>query len=161
MKKIFLLLLTGLGFFTSQFLLAQTVTVTGRVSDAGTNESLPGVAIIIKGSTTGTVTNGSGDYTLKVAPRQILVFTSLGFKAHEVVIGSSTGINVKLELANIMLEEAVVIGEFGIKRPSRAVGAATQTVKGIEIAESGRENFVNSLQGRIAGIQIQTSKTYN
>ncbi len=157
MKKIFLLLLTGLGFFTSQFLLAQTVTVTGRVSDAGTNESLPGVAIIIKGSTIGTVTNGSGDYTLKVAPRQILVFTSLGFKAHEVVIGSSTVINVKLELANIMLEEAVVIGEFGIKRPSRAVGAATQTVKGIEIAESGRENFVNSLQGRIAGIQITNS----
>ncbi|MEI6142557.1 MAG: carboxypeptidase-like regulatory domain-containing protein, partial [Mariniphaga sp.] len=157
MKKILLLLLTGIGIVTSQFLFAQTATITGRVSDASTNESLPGVVVIVKGTTTGAVTDAAGSYSIKATTKQTLVFSSMGFKPQEIAVGTSTVINVKLEVANIVLEEALVTAEFGIKRPTRSIGASTQTVKGADIAESGRENFVNSLQGRVAGIQISNS----
>jgi len=157
MKRILLLVLTGIGIISSQFLWAQTATITGRVLDTSTSEYLPGVVVLIKGTTTGVVTDGAGSYSIKATPKQILLFSSVGYKPQEIAVGSSTTINVKLEVSTIVLEEALVTAEFGIKRPARSIGASTQTVKGADIADSGRENFVNSLQGRVAGVQITSS----
>ena len=136
---------------------AQTLTMKGRVFDASSNETLPGTTVSIKGTGKGTLTDVSGRYSIQATSGQTLVFTSVGYKPQEIVVGASAQINVRLEAANIMLDEAVIVGEFGIKRSARAVGASTQTIKGADIAESGRENFVNSLQGRVAGVQITNS----
>lgn len=157
MKAILLMCLIGLGVMLAQTSSAQTLTVKGQVVDANSNESIPGVTILVKGTTKGTITNGDGEYSIQAASGQVLVFSSIGFKLQEIKIGTNPVINVKLEVSDIMLEEAVVTAEFGIKRSARAVGASTQTVKGSDIAESGRENFVNSLQGRVAGVQITNS----
>ncbi len=157
MKAILLLCLMGIGVMFTQASYAQATAIKGQVVDAKTNETMPGVTVVIKGANQGTITDGSGNYTLKAAPGQVLVFSFVGYKPQEVTIGKTNFINVKLDLTSIFLEEAVIVGEFGIKRTARAVGAATQTIKGIEMAESGRENFVNSLQGRVSGVQITNS----
>ena len=157
MKAILLMCLIGLGIMLAQTSSAQTLTVKGQVVDASSNESIPGVTVLVKGTAKGTITNGDGEYSIQAAIGQVLVFSSIGFNLQEIKIGTNSVINVKLEVSDIMLEEAVVTAEFGIKRSARAVGASTQTVKGSDIAESGRENFVNSLQGRVAGVQITNS----
>ena len=155
MKRI-LLFLTGFGIMLSQILWAQNLTIKGQVTDARTSELLPGVTIIIKGSMTGTITDGSGNYSIKANTGQTLVFSFMGFTTQEFIVGNATVINVKLETSNVMLDD-IVVAEFGMKRAARSIGAATQTVKGNDIVDSGRENFINSLQGRVAGVQITNS----
>jgi len=158
MKAILLMCLMGLGIMLAQTSSAQqTLTYKGKVVDASNNESIPGVTVLVKGTTRGAITGMNGEYTIQASSGQVLVFSSIGYNIQEFVAGAKTTIDVRLEVSNVMLDEAVVIGEFGIKRAARAVGAATQSVKGSDIAESGRENFVTSLQGRVAGIQITNS----
>ncbi len=152
-----LLLLMLLGFLFPGVTLAQTSVVRGVVTDGRTGEPLPGVTIVIKGTTQGTITDGSGSYSVTVSPRQTLVYSSVGYRPFEKIVGNSTTVNVQLDFTEYLLEEAVVTAEFGLKRAARAVGAATQSVRGSEIAESGRENFINSLQGRVSGVQITNS----
>jgi hypothetical protein len=139
MKTILLLCLMGIGIMVTHDTLAQTPVIKGLVVDAKSGESLPGVTVVLKGANQGSITDASGIYSIKASPGQVLVFSFVGYNAQEVTVGESLVLNVRLELTNIFLEEAVIIGEFGIKRTARAVGAATQTVKGVEIAESGRE----------------------
>ncbi len=157
MKAILLMCLIGLGIMLTQNSSAQTLTVKGQVVDASSNETIPGATVLIKGTVKGTLTDSNGGYSIQTTTGQILMFVSVGYKSQEITVGTSSEINVRLEVSNIMLEETLVTAEFGMKRAARAIGAATQSVKGTEIAESGRENFVNSLQGRIAGVQISSS----
>lgn len=157
MKAILLMCLLVLGIMFTQNSSAQTLTVKGQVIDASSSESIPGVTVLIKGTAKGTLTDADGKYSIQVATGQTLVFSFVGYKPQQIEVGTASQINVKLEMSNTMLDEAVVVGEFGIKRNARAVGASTQSVRGTDIAESGRENFVNSLQGRISGVQITNS----
>lgn len=157
MKKILLVCLIGIGVLFPKISPAQTTFISGQIVDAKTSEVLPGVTVVIKGTNQGVTTDGSGIFSIKTTRDQTLVFSFIGYKTQEIKVGTSNKINVSLESSNVILEEAVIIGEFGIKRPARAVGAATQSVKGSDIADSGRENFVNSLQGRVSGVQITNS----
>jgi len=157
MKAILLMCLIGLGIMLVQTADAQSLTVKGKVVDASNNESIPGATVLLKGTTKSTIANVYGDFSIQASNGQILVFSSIGYKPQEITVRNSDLINVRLEPSDIMLKEAQIVGEFGIKRAARAIGAATQTVKGAEIAESGRENFVNALQGRVAGVQITNS----
>jgi TonB-linked SusC/RagA family outer membrane protein len=131
--------------------------VKGQVTDAKTNETMPGVTVVLKGTTQGTITDVSGNYIIKASPGKVLVFSFVGYIPQEITVGTSNVVNVQMVMSSIQLEETVITGEFGIKRTARAVGAATQSLKGMEIVESGRENFVNSLQGRVSGVQITNS----
>jgi TonB-linked SusC/RagA family outer membrane protein len=157
MKAILLMCLIGLGVMLTQTSNAQSLTVKGQVVDAKSNESIIGATVSIKGTTKATIADGSGEYAIQANIGQVLVFTSIGYNPQEVTVTTATVVNVRLEPSDVMLESTVIVGEFGIKRPARSVGAATQTVKGSDIAESGRENFVNALQGRVSGIQISNS----
>ena len=156
MKTILLLCLMVIGVMFTHDSYAQA-PVKGQVVDAKTNETMPGVTVVLKGTSQGTITDVSGNFVIKAAPGKVLVFSFVGYDPQEITIRNSNVINVKLEISSIQLEEAVITAEFGIKRTARAVGAATQTLKGMEIIESGRENFVNSLQGRVSGVQITNS----
>lgn len=156
MKTILLLCLMVMGVMITHDSYAQA-PVKGQVTDAKTNETMPGVTVVLKGTTQGTITDMAGNYSIKAAQGSTLVFTFVGYTPQEMKVGTSNVIDVKLTMSTIQLEETVITGEFGIKRAARAVGAATQSLKGMEIVESGRENFVNSLQGRVSGVQITSS----
>src|SRR5664279_857951 len=132
MKTILLLCLMGIGIMITQVSNAQTPFIKGQVVDAKTNESLPSVTVLVKGTTQAVMTDDLGMYSIKAVEGQVLVFSFIGYKPQEKVVSTSTNINVQLESAVLELQEYVIVAEFGIKRPARAVGAATQTVKGTD-----------------------------
>jgi len=148
------MLFAVLGLMLSQSIYAQPKTVTGTVTDASTNETLPGVNVIIKNTTTGTSTDPNGNYSISVAPGQVLIFSSLGYATHEVTVGAGNRISVGLSPDVQMIEDVVITSEFGMKRISRAVGSSVQNVKASDIIESGRDNFITALQGRVAGMNV-------
>ena len=150
----------GMAFFLVLFTIAgsyaQTRVIKGKVVDA-TNQPIIGASVRVAGTSTGTITDVKGFYSLSATSKDKLLFSFMGYKTIEEAIGNRSVINVSLTEDTKMLKEAVVIGEFGVKRVERSVGAAVQNVKGSDIAESGRENFIDALQGRVAGVNITPS----
>ena len=134
---------------------AQNVNVSGKVTDQN-GEPVPGAAVYVKGTKTGTSTNVDGTYTLKCAPNAVLVFQSVGYGTLEVPVNNKSVVNAVLS-EGIMLDAATITAEYGQKRVQRSVGSAVQNVKATDIQESGREAFVSALQGRVAGITVTTT----
>ena len=132
--------------------IAQNVNVKGKVTDQS-GEPVPGAAVFVKGTKTGTSPNVDGTYTIKCAPNAVLVFQSVGYGTVEVPVNNKSVVNAVLN-EGLMLDEAVITAEYGQKRVQRSVGSAVQNVKATDIQESGREAFVTALQGRVAGISI-------
>ncbi len=129
----------------------QSQTVTGTVLDATTKAPLSGVTVKSVNTTAVTQTNDKGVFTIKAATGQTLLITSVGFETKRVTVtGSQLNISLKAEVAE--LDEVVVA--MDIKRKPKELGYSVQKVSGKEIAESQRENFVNSLQGRVSGLTI-------
>ncbi len=131
---------------------AQEKTITGKVVGED-NQPQSGVSVQLKGSKVVTATNQNGVFTIKANPKQTIVFTSVGYQKKEVLIGAKTEINVQLTPAQADLDEVVVVA-MDIKRNSRELGYSTQNVTGKDIQSTQRDNFVNSLQGRVAGITV-------
>ena len=126
--------------------------VTGSVVDEN-GDPVIGASILVKGTTIGTVTDIDGNFTLTVPPDgKTLVISYVGMKTQEVPI--------KPQLKIVMYEDATMLGEveitaeFGMKRVSRAVGSSVQNVKASDIIESGRDNFITALQGRVSGMNV-------
>lgn len=136
---------------------AQVSKVTGKVVDQN-GEPLIAVTVLVQGTTNGTSTDVNGMYSLSNVPAKgHLEFSAMGYATQVLPVNSRTKIDVKMAEDAIKLEDAVVTAEFGVKRVARSVGAAVQNLKGSEIAESGRDNFVSALQGRVAGISVTSS----
>jgi TonB-linked SusC/RagA family outer membrane protein len=140
----------------SQSTIAQPKTVTGFVKDASTNEALPGVNVVVKTTTSGTSTGVDGSYSIKVVPGQFLVFSSIGYTPKEVIVGSVNQIDVQLSPDVQGLGE-VIVTALGIKAEKKNLGIAVTEVKGAEVMQSQRTNFVDALQGRVAGITVNQS----
>lgn len=135
--------------------MAQGQNVTGKVtSEQGT--ALAGVQILVKGTTTGAVTNDAGTYTIRATQGQVLVFRHIGHAMAERTVGAETVINVSLRRIATQLD-ATVVTALGQTAQQRGLGTAQQSVAGPEIAATGRENFINSLQGRVAGVEVVSS----
>ncbi|NCU03449.1 MAG: SusC/RagA family TonB-linked outer membrane protein, partial [Chitinophagaceae bacterium] len=155
MRKFKHLLLVSMCCFFSFVSIAQEQTVTGTIRDAADNSPLPGVSVRIKGNRTGTTTNSAGSFTIKASKGQVLLFSFLGYKSTEVTVGDNTTVNLNLvETAEKQQLSEVVVTAMDIKRNPRELSYSTQGVTGKEVQETQRENFVNSLQGRIAGITV-------
>jgi TonB-linked SusC/RagA family outer membrane protein len=134
---------------------AQQKTVTGKVtSEQGT--PLPGVTVLVKGTSTVTASGSDGAYSVRAAVGQVLQFRSIGTAAIERTVGESDVIDVQLRRVATSLD-AIVVTALGQTTEQRALGTATQAVSGADIAETQRENFVNALQGRIAGVEVTSS----
>ena len=153
MKKLFLI---SLLFLLVQTTFAQTQTITGTVKNKADGIPIPGVTVLIKGTTKSSVTDLDGKYAIVAAPTDVLVFSYIGFETKEFKATSST-INLNLSEGAESLKEVTVTGAFGINRPKASLGYATQGVKGADIADTQRENFVNALQGRIAGLTVTST----
>lgn len=155
MRKLFTTLnVVAVLFFTGS-VFAQTVTVTGTVSDKETSETLIGVSVILKGSTTGTTTDANGNYRIVAPPNGTLVFTYIGFQTQEIPINGQTTVNVQLGPSATQLEQVVVVG-YGTQRKRDLTGSIS-TVKGEDVARMPATNPIASLQGKVAGVTIVNS----
>ncbi len=134
---------------------AQVKTITGKITDAGNGEALPGVTIVVKGTTNGTITNFDGDYSINVEEGQTLAFSFIGYTAQEMVVGASSVINIQLEQSMENIDEVVVIGYGQVKKED-----ATGSVSAVT-SEDFNQGAITSPQelvsGKIAGVQITNS----
>jgi TonB-linked SusC/RagA family outer membrane protein len=148
-KKLGWLLTLFIGFSISAF--AQEKRVEGKVTDQS-GEPLPGTSIIIKGTSKGTVADLNGMYNLLTNPNDTLSFSYIGFEKVERAVGNSSIINVSL-MEGVEIDEVVVVA-LGLERDAKALGYAVQTVSGDRFTEARETNVLNSLSGRVAGVQI-------
>lgn len=156
MKTKFNGFITLLLAFVMQITFAQEKTVTGKVSD--TSGPLPGVTVVVKGTSTGTQTDFDGNYSIKAKTGAILQFSFIGMESIEKTVQSSKIINVQMTESAEALDE-VVVTALGIKREKKSLGYSTQEVKGDNINTIKDPNFVNSLSGKVAGIDVKGSGT--
>ena len=148
------MVLMGLSLFATKAF-AQQKTITGKVtSEQGT--ALAGVSVVIKGTGTGTTTSSAGNYSIRATVGQVLVYRFLGTAPEERPVGDGSVIDVTLKRVATSLD-AVVVTALGQTTAQRALGTAQQTVSGSSIAATQRENFVNALQGRVAGVDVTSS----
>jgi TonB-dependent SusC/RagA subfamily outer membrane receptor len=134
--------------------LAQTRTVWGRVLDENTGEGLPGVTIVLKGTTTGVSTSADGSFSLNVPQTGgTLSFSSVGHVAQERVIGSQATYTVTLTPDNKQLIEVVVTG-FGAQQSRAALTGSVASVKAAQIENLPLASVDQALQGRAAGVQV-------
>ncbi|MEN8187770.1 MAG: SusC/RagA family TonB-linked outer membrane protein, partial [Bacteroidota bacterium] len=152
-KKLLFSLLTLI--LTTAFSYAQ-ITVSGTVTDAS-GETLPGVSIMVKGTTQGTATDFDGAYEISASQGDVLIFSFIGFATKEVAVTSST-VNVSLAEDTESLDE-VVVTALGIKREEKALGYSLTEVKGDEMNQVKTTNAMNALQGRVAGVNVSTNST--
>ncbi|MFI2741217.1 SusC/RagA family TonB-linked outer membrane protein [Zhouia sp. PK063] len=139
---------------TVQLIFAQAKTITGKVSDEN-NLPLPGASVAIKGTTTGTTTDFDGNFSIEAQVGQTLIFSYVGYAQQSVVVSNENTINLSLKPDN-QLEE-VVVTALGISREKKSLGYATQEVTGDEVSKAKETNFVNSLSGKVAGLDIKRS----
>lgn len=137
----------------SLHLLAQDRLISGKVTGASDNSILPGVSIVVKGTSRGTTTDNNGEYKVSVPNNATLIFSYIGYLRREVKVGNQNTINVSLDNDESVLEE-VVVTALGVKQEKRALGFAVQEVKGQEILDAQRDNFMLGMQGRVAGLQM-------
>src|SRR2546427_8452822 len=134
---------------------AQQKTVTGKITN---EQGLPvaGASIVLKGTTTGTYSNNAGVYSIRAEVGQVLQYRFIGTGLVERTVGAEDVINVALRQVALSLD-AVEVTALGATAERRAQGASQQTLQGSDIAQTQRENFVNALQGRIAGVDVPSS----
>ena len=156
MRK-FTLFLALMFFIGMQVVQAQTSTITGTVTNAVDGSTIPGVSVVVKGTTFGTTTDLQGKYTLNVPPdSEILIFSFVGMKTTEREIAGQSVINVEME-PEITAIEGVVVTAIGITREKKALGYSVQDVGADEFASDARNDVINSLQGRVAGVEVTSS----
>lgn len=151
MKKV--LLGFALSFLTIVSVLAQTKTITGRVTSSEEPEGVPGASVVVKGTTQGTVTNLDGTYSISVpSDASALVFSFVGYLTKEVSIGSATTINVQLDPDVKLLSEIVVTG-YGTQERREITGSVASINNG-SIENLVAPSFDSQLAGRAAGVSV-------
>jgi len=137
-------------------LIAQNISVSGKVVSAAENESLIGVNVTVKGTSIGTITDVEGEYSISNVPSDAtLVFSYVGFERTEVAVNGQSTIDVRMNLGNILNE--VVVTSFGIAKDKKVLGYGSQKVSGELLTQSSQQNVVNALQGKVAGVTINSS----
>ena len=129
--------------------------VTGTVTEKA-GQPIPGVSVTEKGTKNGTSTDANGKFTLSVQPGAVVTFTSIGLTTKEVTVGQSSTIDVVMDDDANQLGE-VVVTALGIKREKKSLGYAVQEVKGQTLVEAREPNLVNTLSGKVAGLQVTRS----
>jgi TonB-linked SusC/RagA family outer membrane protein len=132
-------------------------TISGKITNLNNDEPLPGVSIVAKGTTKGTITDIDGIYKLDIpAGVTTLTISSIGFTTKDVEIGVSTTLDIALVEDAKSLGE-VIVTAFGISRAKKGLSYAAQDVSSDQITRSNEQNVINALQGQIAGAMITSS----
>ncbi len=151
--KTFILLITFSFLNFQEKAFAQT-QISGKVKDIG-NEPIPGVSVRLKGTTNGTTTDVNGEFKLSIPQNQgVLVISSIGFTTIEIPLDNRREYNFTLAEDNKFLNE-VVVTALGIKREEKSLGFAAQTITADAVVDAKTNNWINSLSGKVAGLNIQ------
>lgn len=148
LPRIFMILFVLIG----HLVYGQSQTIEGTVTDEN-GVPLPGVTVLVKGTSTGVQTDFDGNYVIEAAQNDVLVFSFVGMKTVEYTVGSSNTVDVVMETDTAQLEE-VVVTALGITREKKSLGYASQQIDGEELTRSRNSNALNSLSGQVAGVQI-------
>ncbi|RXQ93967.1 SusC/RagA family TonB-linked outer membrane protein [Ancylomarina salipaludis] len=154
MKK--LTLIVCVFMLTSLIVNAQTKQITGTVTSADDGMGMPGVSVVIKGTTVGASTDIDGKYILEAKASDVLLFSFVGMVSQEIPIGNKTVINVVMVTESIGVDE-VIVTALGIKRSKKALGYSVQEVKSDELTKTGTPDLAKALQGKVSGIDIKLS----
>ena len=150
-KKLWVLLCMFVMMSSASF--AQTA-VSGRVTSGDEGMAIPGANVLVKGTTTGTITDAEGNYSLDVPdPNGTLVFSFVGYVTQEIPIAGKTTIDVALPVDATELSE-VVVTALGIEREKRDLGYAVQELNGEDITKARETNIGNALAGKVAGVTV-------
>lgn len=156
MRKITILLALLL-FAVSQGAFAQK-TITGKVTSAEDGLGMAGVPVVVKGTTTGAATGIDGAFTLNVPNDATLVFSFIGFKTQEILVGAQSVINVTLSPDVTALGD-VVVTALGIRRDKKTLTYASQQIEAKDIKVAAQNNFMDALSGKTSGLDIKVSSS--
>ncbi len=138
--------------------LVQAITITGTITDEA-GMAMPGANVAVKGTTTGVITDMEGKYSINIPNRDaVLLFSFIGYATQELPVGSRTSLNVVLIEESSQIEE-VVVTALGIKRQTKALSYSATEVKGEDLEKTAEVNVMNSLSGKIAGVNISMPGT--
>ncbi|WP_414617828.1 SusC/RagA family TonB-linked outer membrane protein [Dyadobacter sp. 32] len=157
--KLLLILVLAVSALSASY--AQTEKVIGTVVNSRDGSPIPGVSVVLKGppgTTIGTITTADGTFEINVTPNATLVFSFIGYRSQEVPLNGQSKLEVSLEESATSLDE-IVVTALGIKKESKKLGYATTTVGADQINVNRTPNFVNTLQGKIAGVNITSLGT--
>ena len=134
-------------------------TISGTVTSVEDGGALPGVNVVVKGTTTGTITDIEGNYSLSVSEEaETLVFSFIGLRTEEVPIDNQSTIDLQMSDDVAELSE-VVVTAFGLEREKKALGYSVQGIEGESISQVPNQSVVNNLSGRVAGLQVSTNSS--
>ena len=157
MKKTLLLFIWTIAVLSPPLLLAQERSISGRVTSADDGAPIPGVNIIIKGTTIGTVTDIDGNYKLSILQEgAVLVFTYIGMTPQEIEVGAQLVINIAMKQDVTQLTE-IVVTAVGIQREARALGYSVENITGDKLKVGSEPDPLRELQGKVPGVNIQGS----
>ncbi|MCM4170246.1 SusC/RagA family TonB-linked outer membrane protein [Arenibacter sp. TNZ] len=132
-------------------------TVSGNLTSSEDGMPLPGVSIVLKGTTQGVSSDFDGNYSINVPNGNgVLVFTYIGFEAQEAAVNGRTSINIVMDPSAEALDE-VVVTALGIKRADKSLGYSVENVGGEELTRVAQENVLNSLSGKVAGVTLNST----
>ncbi|MBQ0732735.1 carboxypeptidase-like regulatory domain-containing protein [Aquimarina celericrescens] len=159
MKKTILIFSMFLSLFIIEQAKAQEKTISGTVTSKGENSMpLPGVNVIVKGTTKGVQTDFDGNYSIEASPGDVLEFSYLGFASTSVTVGASNVIDVAMEESLEQLED-VVVTALGIQKSRKSLTYAAQDINADELQKVRQTNPVNSLSGKVSGLVINRSSS--
>jgi TonB-linked SusC/RagA family outer membrane protein len=141
--------------FSVSILFAQNLqTIKGKITDVR-NESVPGASILIKGTTQGTISDVNGQYTIQAGSQAVLVFSFIGMQTQEIAVNGRTSIDVQLIEQTVNMNEVVVVG-YGTQKV-KDLTSSISTVKSAELVKTPSGQAMQSLQGKVAGLQVVTN----
>lgn len=141
-------------FFSSN---AQSQVISGKITSSEDSSPMPGVNVVLKGTSIGVVTDATGTFRIAVPSSDgVLIFSFVGMKTYEIPIQNRSVIDVQMAQDATQLSD-VVVTALGINQQKRSLGYSIQEVNGDDIAQTQRPNFINSLQGRIAGLSLTST----
>ncbi|HVW97643.1 MAG TPA: TonB-dependent receptor [Mucilaginibacter sp.] len=156
MKRIFTISgLVLLCFLFVNAAFAQDITVKGKVTDASTGETLIGVSVVLKGTTTGTQTDVNGAFVLNAPSNATIRFSYIGYATQEVAVNGQSNLDIRLQPSANELAQVVVVG-YGTQRKLDVTGSVA-TVKGSDISKQSSTNAISALQGKVSGLQVTNS----
>ena len=130
--------------------------MSGRIFSGDNNAPLPGANLLVKGTTRGSSSDADGRYSITVPANAVLIVSSVGYLRQEISVGNRSSLDITLQVDASQLQE-VVVTALGISQERKSLGYAVQTVSSQQIQQSGEQNLVSALQGKIAGAVITGS----
>ncbi|MFA5328235.1 MAG: TonB-dependent receptor [Prolixibacteraceae bacterium] len=146
----------GLFLMATSVVSAQTVTVKGKVSDASTKEGIPGVNVVVKGTTNGVISNFDGEYSISAPSKAMLTFSFIGYAPLELPVNGRKQIDVVLKIESTELDEVVAIG-YGTVRKKDVTGSVA-SVQGDALSVIPVASAAEALTGKLAGVQVLSTE---